>query len=80
LTGHLQGNEKGLLRGAWSHDSLYVSCGSADKCVYIWDTNTKKIVQKLGGHTGTVNQVDMCFINKKNYLASCSNDKTIIVS
>lgn len=78
--GHLQGNEKGLIRGSWSHDGLYISCGSADKCVYIWDTNTRKIVQKLGGHTGTVNQVDMCFINGKNYLASCSNDKNIIVS
>lgn len=80
LTGHLQGNEKGLIKGSWSHDSLYISCGSVDRCVYIWDTNTRKIVQKLGGHTGTVNQVDMCFINNKNYLASCSNDRNIIVS
>jgi hypothetical protein len=25
------------------------------RCVYIWDTTTRKIVQKLGGHIGTVN-------------------------
>jgi Prp8 binding protein len=80
LTGHLQGNEKNLIRGSWSHDGLYISCGSIDKCVYIWDVNTRKIVQRLGGHTGTVNQADMSFINKKSHLATGSNDKNIIVS
>jgi Prp8 binding protein len=48
--------------------------------VYIWDVNTRKIVQRLGGHTGTVNQSDMNFINKKSHLATASNDKNIIVS
>ena len=52
-------------------------CGSADRCVYIWDTTTKKIVQRLGGHIGTVNH---CVMGKDNWLASGSNDKTIIVS
>lgn len=77
LSGHVQGNEKSLIRGGWSNDGLYVCCGSVDKCVYIWDTTTKKIVQRLGGHSGTVNQAVM---GKDNWLASCSNDKTIIVS
>jgi Prp8 binding protein len=45
--------------------------------VYVWDTTTKKIVQKLGGHTGTVNEAVM---GAGNWLASCSNDKNIIVS
>ncbi|CAM6001121.1 unnamed protein product [Sphagnum balticum] len=72
-----EGNEKGLLKGGWSRDGLYICCGSIDKCVYIWDTTTKKIVQKLGGHTGTVNQAAMA---AGNWLASCSNDKSIIVS
>lgn len=77
LSGHLQGNEKGLIRGGWSQDGLYICCGSIDKFVYIWDTTTRKIVQKLGGHFGTVNQVVM---GVDNCLASCSNDKNIIVS
>lgn len=77
LSGHVQGNEKSLIRGGWSIDGLYICCGSTDKCVYIWDTTTKKIVQRLGGHYGTVNQAAM---GKGNWLASCSNDKTIIVS
>ena len=80
LSGHLQGSEKGLIRGSWSHDGLYISCGSIDRFVYIWDVHTKKIVQRLGGHTGTVNEADMAFINNKSYLATCSNDKNIIVS
>jgi Prp8 binding protein len=57
-----------------------VACGSVDKNVYIWDVNTKKIVQRLGGHNGTVNQADMTYFNKKSHLATCSNDKNIIVS
>lgn len=77
LSGHVQGNEKSLIRGGWSIDGLYICCGSTDKCVYIWDTTTKKIVQRLGGHNGTVNQTVM---GKDNWLASCSNDKSIIVS
>jgi Prp8 binding protein len=77
LSGHVQGNDKSLLRGNWSKDGLYVCCGSVDRCVYIWDTTTKKIVQRLGGHLGTVNQTVM---GKDNWLASCSNDKNIIIS
>lgn len=77
LSGHSQGNEKALIRGGWSIDGLYICCGSTDKCVYIWDTTTKKIVQRLGGHYGTVNQAGM---GRDNWLASCSNDKTVIVS
>ena len=59
MNGHVQGNEKVLLRGCWSRDGLYVCSGSIDRCVYIWDTTTRKIVQKLGGHNGTVTQVSM---------------------
>ena len=77
LTGHSQGNQKNLIRGGWSKDGLYIACGSIDKCVYIWDTATKKIVQRLGGHIGTVTQVSF---GDNNLLASASNDKTIIVS
>ncbi len=77
MTGHLQGNEKGLLRGAWSVDGLYIANGSIDKAVYIWDTTTRKIVQKLGGHQGSINQVDL---GQGNRLVSASNDRTLIVS
>lgn len=77
MNGHVQGNEKALIRGCWSRDGLYVCCGSIDRCVYIWDTTTRKIVQRLGGHNGTVTQASM---GNNNTLATSSNDKTIIVS
>lgn len=77
MSGHSQGSEKTLIRGCWSRDGLYVACGSIDKCVYIWDTATRKIVQRLGGHTGSVTQVSM---GDNNFMASSSNDRTIIVS
>lgn len=73
----MQGNEKNLIRGGWSVDGLYACSGSADKCVYIWDITTRKIVQRLGGHSGTVLQACM---GANNWLASCSNDKNVIVS
>ena len=30
----------------------HVVSGSEDKCIYIWDIQSKQIVQKLEGHTG----------------------------
>ena len=35
-----------------------VSAGSADRFVYIWDTTTRRILYKLPGHLGSVNDVD----------------------
>ena len=47
-----------LLHCAWSPDGEMVSAGSADRFVYIWDTNSRKIMYKLPGHLGSVNDVD----------------------
>lgn len=49
---------KNLLRCAWSPDGSKVSAGSADRFVYIWDANTRRILYKLPGHNGSVNDVD----------------------
>jgi len=49
---------KNLLRCAWSPDGSKVSAGSADRYVYIWDANTRRILYKLPGHNGSVNDVD----------------------
>ena len=46
--------EKNLLKVAWSADGSMISCGSSDKYTYIWDTTSRKILHKLGGHQGTV--------------------------
>ena len=47
-----------LLRVAWSPDGGQVSAGSGDRFVYIWDTTSRRILYKLPGHAGSVNEVD----------------------
>lgn len=73
--GAQHGFEKNLLRCAWTPDSTRIAAGSADRFVYIWDTVTRRIVYKLPGHQGSVNDVD--FHPKEPILLSCSSDKTI---
>jgi len=58
FTGHQHDFQQNLLRCAWSHDGSKVSAGSSDTYVYIWDTKTSRILYKLPGHKGSVNDVD----------------------
>lgn len=73
--GHQHNFEKNLLRCAWSPGSDKISCGSADRHVYIWDVNTRRILYKLPGHNGSVNDVD--FSPKEPLILSGSSDKTL---
>ncbi|OQV25306.1 U5 small nuclear ribonucleoprotein 40 kDa protein [Hypsibius exemplaris] len=75
FTGHQHNFEKNLLRCAWSKDGSRISCGSGDRFVYIWETNSRKIEYKLPGHNGSVN--DVCFHPKEPIIASASSDKQI---
>ncbi|CRL07516.1 CLUMA_CG020481, isoform A [Clunio marinus] len=75
LQGHSHNFEKNLLRCAWSKDGTLVSAGSADRFMYIWDVNSKKIAFKLPGHCGSVNDVD--FHPKEPIVLSGSSDKTL---
>jgi Prp8 binding protein len=77
LQGHQHNFEKNLLRVAWSPDGKRISCGSADKHVYIWDVVTRKILYRLPGHLGSVNEVD--FHPMEPIIASCSSDKTVFL-
>jgi len=47
-----------LLRCAWSSDGSKVSAVSGDRFVYVWDTTSRRILYKLPGHAGSVNEVD----------------------
>ena len=74
-----QGNqhtfEKNLLRCAWSPDGSKVACGSGDRFVYVWDTTTRRILYKLPGHAGSVNEID--FHPTEPIVLSASSDKKI---
>lgn len=71
------GAEKNLLKASWSPDQSFVTCGSADRMVHIWDSTTAKLEYYLPGHKGSVNEV--LFHPKEPIIASCSTDKQIIL-
>jgi len=69
--------QKNLLKCAWSPDGSKVSAGSADRFVYVWDMVTRRILYKLPGHSGCVNEVD--FHPNEPILLSCADDKLIFM-
>lgn len=75
FTGHMHNFEKNLMRCDWSPDGTRVSAGSADKMVYVWEESSAKLLYKLPGHTGSVNEV--VFHPKEPIIASAGSDRTI---
>lgn len=73
--GHQHTFEKNLLRCAWSPDGSKISAGSGDRYLYIWDTTSRRILYKLPGHAGSVN--DVGFHPTEPIVMSCSSDKKI---
>ncbi|ORX78344.1 WD40 repeat-like protein [Basidiobolus meristosporus CBS 931.73] len=71
------GFEKNLIKPAWSPDGDRIACGSGDRTAVVWDVTTRKILYKLPGHKGCVNEVD--FHPKEPILVSCSTDKSLFV-
>lgn len=69
--------EKNLIKVRWSPDDKYACAGSADRHVYIWSMADRKLLYKLPGHNGSVNEV--CFHPKEPIVASASSDKTLFV-
>jgi len=66
-----------LLKVAWSADGARMAGGSADGFVYITDVATRRILYKLPGHAGSVNEVD--FHPTEPIIVSCANDKRIFL-
>ncbi|CAI9108526.1 OLC1v1008143C1 [Oldenlandia corymbosa var. corymbosa] len=75
LEGHQHNFEKNLLKCSWSPDGSKVTAGSSDRMVYIWDTTSRRILYKLPGHSGSVNEC--VFHPKEPVIGSCSSDKNI---
>lgn len=75
FNGHQHNFEKNLLRCAWSPDGSKVAAGSADRFVYIWDTTSRRIVYKLPGHNGSVN--DVKFHPNEPIIVSGASDKQL---
>ena len=74
FTGHRQ--EKYRLESTFTADESTVISGSEDSSIYLWDTLSGQIVNKLAGHSGAV--VSVSSHSKNNQiLLSASADGTI---
>lgn len=69
--------EKNLIRCCWSPDDELVAVGSSDKNVYFFSVKDGELIKILGGHEGTVNDVD--FNSTGRIIASSSSDYTAIL-
>lgn len=77
FTGAVHGFEKRLLRANWSPDGRRIVAGSSDHQVYVWDVASQRILYRLPGHKGSVNEVD--YHSREPIIASGSTDKKIFV-
>uniref|UniRef100_A0A2I3GAG4 Uncharacterized protein n=1 Tax=Nomascus leucogenys TaxID=61853 RepID=A0A2I3GAG4_NOMLE len=62
--------EKNLLRCSWSPDGSKIAPGTANRFVYVWDTTSRRILYKLPGHAGSINEVP--------FIISASSDKRLL--
>lgn len=51
------GLEKNLIRASWNPTGERIAAGSGDRSVVVWDVKSGKLLYKLPGHKGTVNDV-----------------------
>lgn len=51
------GVEKNLLRACWNYNGEKIAAGSGDRTVVVWDVRSGKMLYKLPGHKGSVNDV-----------------------
>ncbi len=77
-TGHQHSAEKGLLKCSWSADGTFVTAGSSDARVHIWDVLSGQELYDLPGHKGCVNAVTF-HPTESTVIASGSSDKQIFV-
>ena len=56
---------------------LQVTCGSADRMVFIWEVATRKLLYKLPGHTGSVNEA--VFHPEEPIVCSASSDRQLFL-
>jgi Prp8 binding protein len=66
------GLEKNLIRASWNPAGDKIAAGSGDRSVVVWDFKTGKILYKLPGHKGTVNDVRFTPNNEPISKPSCS--------
>ncbi|KAJ5558092.1 hypothetical protein N7535_009579, partial [Penicillium sp. DV-2018c] len=72
------GLEKNLIRASWDPKGQKIAAGSGDQTVVVWDAKTGKLLYKLPGHKGTVNDVRFS-PNDEPIIVSCSSDRNMML-
>ncbi|KAK9460826.1 WD40-repeat-containing domain protein [Lipomyces oligophaga] len=70
--------EKNLIRASFSSDGSRIISGAADRTVVVWNVESKKILYKLPGHTGSVNDARLS-PTEPNIILSSSTDRTLML-
>nr|POE79817.1 u5 small nuclear ribonucleoprotein 40 kda protein [Quercus suber] len=71
------GLEKNLIRACWDTEGKRVAAGGGDGTVTVWDNKGGKILHKLPGHKGTVNDVR---VSPDDSMSKCSPGTVICVA
>ncbi|KAF6226396.1 hypothetical protein HO133_009262 [Letharia lupina] len=72
------GVERNLVRACWDGKGDRVGVGSGDGTVCVWEARTSKLVYKLPGHRGTVNDVRFA-PGDEPIIVSGSSDRNLIL-
>ncbi|EPS43192.1 hypothetical protein H072_2833 [Dactylellina haptotyla CBS 200.50] len=72
------GLEKNLIRASWSPNGDKIASGSGDRTVCVWDTDSRKLLYKLPGHKGTVNDVRF-MPGSEPIIVSGSSDRNLLL-
>lgn len=54
-----------------------MTCGSADRMVYIWEVASRKVLYQLPGHNGSVNEA--VFHHEEPIVCSASSDRQLFL-
>ena len=49
--------EKNLFKASWDTQGMRIAAGSGDRTAVVWEASTGKLLHKLPGHKGSVNDV-----------------------
>jgi len=71
------GLEKNLLRACWDGEGKKIAAGGGDGTATVWEANSGKMLQKLPGHKGTVNDVRIS--PDGSMVLSASTDRTMLL-
>lgn len=71
------GLEKNLIRACWDSEGRRIAAGGGDGSVTVWENQSGKMLHKLPGHKGTVNDVRIS--PDGSLVLSASTDRTMLL-